>query len=76
MKHAHDFIRVEAADGSVSQVLLPDGFDWPPPEHLECETSSGQRIFVRRISMSEITDEQIATITHVARGALYREVTP
>ncbi len=43
-----------------------NGIEWPPPKKIE--TAHG--VYVQ-VSLSQITDEQRAGMTHVARGALY-----
>jgi hypothetical protein len=45
---------------------LRNGIDWPPPEHF---VFNG--FLLKRISMSALTDEDRAGMTHVLRGALY-----
>lgn len=61
---------------------------WPPPEIIppeECDIMSGGLSFdtgplpegflgYRRVRMSEITDEEIARMTHMLRGAEYEEI--
>jgi len=42
--------------------------DWPPPERLNIAG-----VALVRISISEITDEQRAGMTHVCRGAEYHQ---
>lgn len=56
-------------------------FDWPPPERLffdsethilraAAEGDEARRIF-KRISMSQLTDEQMVKLPGIARGAEY-----
>ncbi len=67
-----DFCQFEH-DGRMWRTKLRDlGFEWPPPPTIEDETESlpGVRLWVRE-SISQITDDDRAGMSHVARGALY-----
>jgi hypothetical protein len=73
-----DFVRFE--DGPFAGQTVR-AMAWPPPETLTVQDSlAGTRSCTyRRVSYSQITDEQLATMTHVARGAAYQfveETTP
>ena len=61
-----DFIQLETFAGRIRVMCKATGIDWPPPETVEVE---GFRW--NRESYSQITDEQRAEMTFVARGALY-----
>ena len=64
------------------RIFLEDlEFDWPPPERLfmDGETSllraaadgDDKQFIFKRISMSQLTDEQMQSCPHIARGAEY-----
>jgi hypothetical protein len=61
-----DFIRVCFQTGQRNYVLKSLGLAWPPPELIDI---AGFQF--KRSSMSSITDEQRAGMTHVCRGAEY-----
>ena len=77
-----DFIRVEGGVYSVAAL----GLSWPPPEVLYLFVSPDRRgvsevpenhadaCEYQQVSRSQITDEDRAEMTHVARGADYRVV--
>lgn len=70
MTYDDDFIQVEFPGGAVRRARCKaSGIEWPPPEEFDWQ---GGR--VRRVSMSKLTDEQRAGMTHVCRGALYHPV--
>jgi len=56
-------------------------FDWPPPERLfmdgethllrEAGDADDKQFIFKRISMSQLTDEQMQRCPHIARGAEY-----
>lgn len=61
-----DFIQIKFQGGPRTARCKLNGIEWPPPEEFEFE---GFRL--RRVSMSRITDEERADMTHVMRGAAY-----
>ena len=68
MTYDDDFIRI----GLVVTRLVDLGIEWPPPPFIQVN-NHGERpnLFFRQVSMSEITDEQRAQMSNVARGAQY-----
>lgn len=63
-----DFLRI----GMVTATLKSLGITWPPPLFIEINNHGElPNLLVKRMSMSEITDEQRSRMTHVARGAMY-----
>ena len=78
----HDHILLNMVHFGPQRVFLEDlEFDWPPPERLYMDGGTKElraavdgddREFVfKRISMSQLTDDQIAQCPNVARGAEY-----
>jgi hypothetical protein len=76
-----DFVRLHfEAVGPVNVPLRAIGLEWPPPERIvldgdRCREATAEDdlgIVLVRERFSEITDEQRAGMTHVARGAEYR----
>lgn len=68
-----DFVRLCTRHGNINTPLKDLGIEWPPPEVLRLQFGGEfQSIDYRRVRMSNITDEQRAEMTHVARGAEYR----
>jgi len=66
-----DFCRIQhPTAGTVCVPLRRLGLDWPPPEKLCFAVANSAPMFVR-VSMSEITDDERAALTHVCRGADY-----
>ncbi len=63
-----DFARIHwpAPRGTKDVFLKLNHLHWPPPPRIYLESTH-----FKRISMSQITDEQRRTMTHVARGAVY-----
>jgi hypothetical protein len=64
-----DFIRLPMMVGDVNIPAVRLGVEWPPPDELIING-----LIYRQIRCSEITDEQRAGMTHVARGAEYEYV--
>lgn len=65
-----DMVRIPSiVFGDVNIPLAALGLEWPPPEDL----ALGGLLY-RRISCSQITDEQRESMTHVIRGAEYEYV--
>lgn len=63
-----DFLRI----GMVTATLKSLGITWPPPPFIEINNNGElPNLLLKRVSCSEITDEQRAKMKHVARGALY-----
>lgn len=79
----HDHILLNMAHFGRTRVFIEDleAIDWPPPEriYMDGETNvlreavEGDEVefTFKRISMSQLTDEQIAKCPGVARGAEY-----
>lgn len=65
-----DFVRLNLATGLVNVPLKKLGLEWPPPDRIVDLLGSPLDPMVR-VRMSVITDEQRASMTHVARGAEY-----
>lgn len=64
-----DFIRISGMNITLKSLEL----EWPPPLFIEVNNHGElPNLFLKRISCSEITDEQRTTMTHVVRGAEYR----
>lgn len=66
MTYDDDHIQLETFSGRRRVTCKAAGIAWPPPETVEIGGSSWNRE-----SYSQITDEQRAELTFVARGALY-----
>ncbi len=78
----HDHILLNTLHFGPTRVMLEElDLDWPPPERIymdgetfllraAAEGDEPEFIF-KRISMSQLTDEQIAKCPNVARGAEY-----
>ena len=78
----HDHILLNMVHFGPQRIFLEDlNFDWPPPERIfmddddkelreAIEGDDAQAIF-KRISMSQLTDEQMEKCPNVARGAEY-----
>lgn len=64
-----DFIQIEFQGGVRRARCVENGIEWPPPEVLEF-----QGLTLKRKSISRLTDEDRAGMTHVCRGALYEAV--
>jgi hypothetical protein len=65
-----DFVRLPTlVAGDVNIPLVKLGLEWPPPEEVNF-----MGLLYRRIRMSQFTDEQIAGMDHMARGAEYEFV--
>lgn len=79
----HDHILLNMVNFGQTRVMIDelDSLDWPPPEriymdgetHLLREARDGdETMFIfKRISMSQLTDEQMEKCPNVARGAEY-----
>lgn len=64
-----DFLRI----GMVNATLKSLGIEWPPPPFIRINNHGElPDLLVKRVSCSEISDEDRAQMTHVARGAEYR----
>lgn len=65
-----DFIKIDFDGGTkVYSCKSMEIDEWPPPEIIVI-----YGFICERISCSELTEEQMKTMTHVARGALYKPV--
>ena len=62
-----DMIVLEFNGGTKRLYCKRNGFDWPPPETLDIEG-----FVMKRTRMSQMTDQDRATMTHVCRAAEYR----
>ncbi len=87
MRDADDFMRLNLESQVVNIRLEVLGMSWPPPAYIhlvgagaflaKSEEDLGYiapeelKYVLKRTSYSEITDEQIANMSHVARGAEY-----
>ena len=78
----HDHILLNMLHFGQTRVMLEElELDWPPPERIYMDgethllreaTDDDEALFIfKRISMSQLTDEQIAKCPNVARGAEY-----
>jgi len=79
----HDHILLNMAHFGPQRIFIEDleAIDWPPPERIfmDGETKllraavegDDMEFTFKRISMSQLTDEQIAKCPNVARGAEY-----
>lgn len=74
------FIRLFLVAGTYTFDLAQFGLTWPPPERIiliedgqlrEATDEDNPAFVLHRTSMSQLTDEQIATMSHVMRGAEY-----
>lgn len=66
---AYDVMRFVGGPLNGRTVLSPG---WPPPEQIQSEGTPGA--YYERKRMSALTDEEMATMTNVARGAEYEWV--
>jgi hypothetical protein len=62
----YDFCQIEFAGGTKRLTCKQLGFDWPPPA-----TMDFMGFEFKRMGYSKISDEDIETMSHVARGAMY-----
>jgi hypothetical protein len=77
-----DILRLHFVVGPQTFLLRDLGLTWPPPERLIIDDDDGllreatdddePGYVLHRVSMSQLTDEEAAAMTHVARGAEYR----
>lgn len=75
-----DFIRLMLSIGHRNIPLTAVGLEWPPPERIyldragirEAQEGDDPTAVMVQVSMSEITDDDRAGMTHVCRGAEYR----
>lgn len=68
-----DFVKI----GMVRTPLKNLGLEWPPPPFMRIDNHGElPNLFIKRVNYSQITDEQRARMTHVARGAEYRPCSP
>lgn len=68
-----DFVLV----GGVRATLKSLGLEWPPPPFMRINMHGElDDLFVKRLRMSEITDEQREKMTRVCRGAEYQACSP
>jgi len=83
MRHQDDFILLHLRYFGTRPLPLEDlGLEWPPPEFIvfdgenmrEAIATDARAEMWHRERFSQITDEQIATMDHVVRGAEYRYV--
>lgn len=64
-----DFVRI----GMVNATLKSLGLEWPPPPFIEVNNHGElPNLLLKRTRLSELTDDERAGMTHVARGAEYR----
>lgn len=68
-----DFVQI----GGVRASLKSLGLDWPPPAFMRIN-NHGERpdLFVKRLRLSEISDDDRMQMTHVCRGAQYEVCSP
>lgn len=75
-----DSVRLNFVVGPVVIPCTKLGLEWPPPERLyisdeadirEATNDDDPRYVMRRVSYSQISDEDRAEMTHVFRGAEY-----
>ena len=78
-----DFLRIHTEYfGSLTLRINKLGLSWPPPQFVVMDGSDIRQAtdkddranIFERVSMSQITDDQIRNMTHVARGAEYKYV--
>lgn len=67
-----DFVRLFMVTGSHTVPCKAFGLEWPPPETITHLNGVELPAPMTRRQMSVITDEQMAKMTNVARGAVYR----
>lgn len=68
MTYDDDFVLI----GMVQATLKSLDIEWPPPPFIEVNNHGElPNLLLKRVRYSEITDEQRAGMTHVARGAEY-----
>lgn len=70
MTYDDDMVRLTFMVGTQTIPCKAVGLEWPPPERLT-ELNGMPLDPMVRVSMSVITDEQRAEMTHVFRGAVY-----
>ena len=77
---ADDMIRLNLVTGVRTISCKALGFDWPPPERIylgsdgkcrEATDTDDPGFVLHRESMSQISDDERASMTHVVRGAEY-----
>lgn len=67
-----DFLQFEVNGVVIGRLMCSsNGISWPPPEWVELNGNTYQRI-----SMSSLSDEEAAHCPHVARGARYIQSLP
>ncbi len=78
-----DYIRVHWKSAGTHNIIMASiGLSWPPPEYLlwdaednvfrEPNEFDDERLILKRMRMSSITDEQMEKCPGVCRGAEYR----
>lgn len=67
-----DFVRLFMDTGTYTIPCKELGLEWPPPETITQLNGVELGAPMTRRQMSVITDEQMAKMTNVARGAVYR----
>ncbi len=76
---ADDMVRLNLTIGVQTIPCKALGFKWPPPERIyldktsvrEATDSDSSTFVLHRVSISQITDEDRAEMSHVVRGAEY-----
>jgi hypothetical protein len=86
MTHEDDMIVLHTETcGTIRVTCKKVGIDWPPPIYLAFDDKGrltdalpvdGPHLLFKRVNMSQITDEQIASMSHVCRGAEYERDNP
>jgi hypothetical protein len=81
MTHEADLLVLHLPFGGIIRTTCKSaGVEWPPPMYLAIDGQAhitdalpveGPHLLLKRVNMSKITDEQIATMSHVCRGAEY-----
>ena len=66
-----DFIQLRLSTGPLRVTCRQLGIDWPPPERIAITGGPFSVPVFRRVSCSDITDEQRQEATRVRRGAEY-----
>jgi hypothetical protein len=66
-----DYIQLRLSSGPLRIACKEVGIDWPPPERIAIVGGPLSVPIFRRVSFSQLTDDERQGLTHVCRGAEY-----